>query len=179
MFLGDLFDFHAAFGRGHQNDPTRSAIDYQSDIELTRDVHALLDEKSIDLFALRPGLMRDQLHAEDFLRCFGRATRAFGHFDAAAFAATAGVNLRLDDDNLFSGFLHDRRGRFIGLFQRERDFALRHRHAVTFEKLFALILVNLQRDSFALEDSERAYNERGDLVDGEAGGDYGDDVFVE
>jgi hypothetical protein len=39
--------------------------------------------------------VRDQRHAEDFFGEFGRFRGVLRDFDAAAFAAAAGVNLRL------------------------------------------------------------------------------------
>ena len=42
--------------------------------------------------------MRDELHAEDLLRGFLSFVRILDDFDAAAFAASARMNLRFDDD---------------------------------------------------------------------------------
>ena len=58
--------------------------------------------------------------------------------DAAALAAAAGVNLRLDDDDAAAEAAGDVAG-FAGV---ERDFAARHGHAVAREDRFGLILVN-------------------------------------
>jgi hypothetical protein len=66
-----------------------------------------------------------------------------GHFDAAAFAAASGVNLRLDDDaacalgKQFAGH----RGCF---FERVGHFAPGHGNAVFCQDFFCLILVNFQ-----------------------------------
>ena len=68
-----------------------------------------------------------------------RLGRALGDLDAAALAAAAGVNLRLDDDGAAAEPLGDG-ARVIG---GERDLAARHRHAVTRKNRLALILVNL------------------------------------
>ena len=40
---GDLFDLHAALGRGHDGDAAAAAIDHHAEVELAGDVHALLD----------------------------------------------------------------------------------------------------------------------------------------
>ena len=70
-----------------------------AEVELARDVHALLDEQALDQLAARSGLVRDQVHAEDLLRGLARGRRALDHLDAAPLAAAAGVDLRLDDDD--------------------------------------------------------------------------------
>jgi hypothetical protein len=46
--------------------------------------------------ALRAGLVRDQLHAENVLGVQFGVLAGAGHLDAAALAAASGVNLRLD-----------------------------------------------------------------------------------
>ena len=58
--------------------------------------------------------------------------------DAAALAAAAGVDLRLDDDDAAAEAAGDLAG-FGGV---EGDFAARHRHAVPREDGFGLILVD-------------------------------------
>ena len=61
--------------------------------------------------------------------------------DAAALAAAAGVNLRLDDDDLAAEAAGDL-ARFGGV---ERDFAARHGHAVPRQDGFGLILVDFHQ----------------------------------
>ena len=80
------------------------------------------------------------------------AARALGDLHAAALAAAAGVDLRLDDDDLVAG-LGDQllRGR-LGLVEAERRLPLGHRHAVLREDLLALILVDLHGASSELLD---------------------------
>ena len=58
--------------------------------------------------------------------------------DAAAFAAAAGVDLRLDDDR-HAQLLGD----LAGLLGRGGDAAARHGHAVVGEELLRLVLVDL------------------------------------
>ena len=65
VMRGDLLDVHAAFARGHQRHALRGAVDDHADVQLLRDVGALLDQQSPHLLAAGPGLMRDELHAED------------------------------------------------------------------------------------------------------------------
>ena len=43
--------------------------------------------------------MRDELHADHLRAIFSASLRRLGELDAAAFAAAAGMNLRLDDDD--------------------------------------------------------------------------------
>ena len=105
---GDLLDLHAAFGRRHDDDAAGAAVDDHAEVELARDVDALLDEQALDHLALGPGLVRDELHAEDLLRRLARVGGALGDLHAAALAAAAGVDLRLDDDDLVAGLLLDR-----------------------------------------------------------------------
>ena len=54
------------------------------------------DQHALDHAAFRTGLMGHQRHAQDLLRDLGGFLGILGDFDAAALAASAGVNLRLD-----------------------------------------------------------------------------------
>ena len=102
---GDFLDVHAAFAGGHQHHALRAAVDDHADVELLADVRAFLDQQPPHLLAFGAGLVRLQLHAED------RGSRA-AHFvervrelHAAALAAAAGVDLRLDDPDLAAELL--------------------------------------------------------------------------
>ena len=93
----DLLDIHAAFGAGDHRDALGLAIDQHAKIELARDFAGLLDIDSPHDSALGPGLMSHQRFAEQLARrnpCLGGAG---DQLDAAGLAATAGVDLRLDD----------------------------------------------------------------------------------
>ena len=68
MLRGDLLDLHAAFGRRHHRDATGRAVEHHAEVELARDLEALLDEQALHLLALGAGLVRDELHAEDRAR---------------------------------------------------------------------------------------------------------------
>ena len=85
--------------------------------------------------------MRDELHAEDLLRGFLSFVRILDDLDAAAFAASARMNLRFDDD----GFPAERDRSVPGFFRREDDAAFRERDGVLSEDLLALVFVNLHR----------------------------------
>ena len=115
----------------------------QAQIQLAGDLQAFLDEHASDDAPLGAGLVRDQGHAENLLgERFGLVGR-LGELDAAALAAPAGVNLRLDDD--------DARSQAVGDVSRlgdvEGDFPAGHGHAVAGEDGFGLIFVNFHRGS--------------------------------
>jgi hypothetical protein len=117
------------------------AVEQQAQIELALHLQAFFDQHASDDAPLGPGLMRDQRHAEhldcEVLGLVGR----LGQLDAAALAAAAGVDLRLDD--------HDRAAEtpcnFGGLGRREGHFAARHGDAVLGQNRFRLILVDFHR----------------------------------
>ena len=67
VFRGDLFDLHAAGLRGHEDQLGRGAVEHDAEIELAVDGSGLFDEQALHLLALRAGLVRDELHAEDLL----------------------------------------------------------------------------------------------------------------
>ena len=92
----DFFNLHAAFGTGHQGYTLRDAIDDHADIQLFADVGALLHQQPLHQPSLRTGLMRHQSHAKDVGCVCMHLVERLRHFDAAAFAAAAGMDLRLD-----------------------------------------------------------------------------------
>ena len=109
--VGDLLDVHAAFARAHHRHLLRGAIGEHGDVVLLLDVGAFLDQEAAHLLALRAGLVGDELHAEDLAgerRDLGFRAR---QLDAAALAAAAGVDLRLDDPDRAAELLR-RLGRF-------------------------------------------------------------------
>ena len=133
------FDLDAALPTGHHDRPTRRTVEHEAEIELVDDVEPLLDERARDAPPGRPGLMCDQLHADDL---GGQPLGFIGvgcQLDAAALASTARVNLRLDDDRATA---QASRG-IASLFRGERHFAFRHWHSTVSENRFGLVLVNL------------------------------------
>src|SRR6185503_10994920 len=94
---GDCLDVHAAFGARHQHDALRRAIDDHADVEFLLDVGAFLDQQASDILSARPGLVCDQLHAEDLPGQFAHGVDRLAELDAAALAPAAGMDLRLDD----------------------------------------------------------------------------------
>src|SRR5262249_17899067 len=91
-----------------------------------------------DHAAFGPRLVRDERHAEhavgELLGVLGRPRE----LDAAAFAAAAGVNLRLDDNDFRAEAAGDRRR----LRRAGERLTTRHRHAVARQDALRLILVD-------------------------------------
>src|SRR5262249_20000717 len=96
---------------------------------------------------LGPGLVGDELHAEDLLGRLGRGLAPLRHLDAAALTATAGVDLRLHHHRLVARLVDQPLGGLVRLGEREGHLALRDRNAVAPEQLLGLVLVDLQRTS--------------------------------
>ena len=139
---GHFLDLHAARLRSHKHQLARRAIEHDAQVKLAVDSRSLLDQQPLHLLPLRPGLVRNQLHAEDVLGVQLGVFAGARHFHAAALAAAAGMNLRFHHHAACAlGKQGARHG--IGLFQRVGHFALRHGHAVLRQDFFRLILVNL------------------------------------
>ena len=136
--LGDLLDLHAALGAGHHDGAAGRPVDDDAEVELLGHLEAFLDEHARDDAAFGAGLVRDQRHADDGLGELLGLVGRLGELDAAALAAAAGVDLRLDDDGAAAEALGDLRG----LGGVERDLAARHGDAVPREDLLGLILVD-------------------------------------
>ena len=100
---GDFFNLHAAGLRSHEDQLAGGAVEHDAQIELAFNGRGLFDQQPLHLLALGTGLVGDQLHAENVLDVQFCVFAGAGNFDAAAFAAASGVNLRLD---------HDARGAF-------------------------------------------------------------------
>ena len=110
---------------------------------------ALLDEEALHLLPLGAGLVRDELHAVDGARLFLGVLERLGDLDAAALAASAGVDLRLDDDDGLARLLLHPGNRGVGFVDAERGLADGDGNTVALQQLLALILVNLQGFSSA------------------------------
>ena len=81
--------------------------------------------------------MGDQLHAEYLGGGLARCGRVSGQLNTAAFAATSGVDLRLDHD-----FAAEIAGGGLGLVRRSNYLAFGHGPPVLAEALFGLALVD-------------------------------------
>ena len=94
--LGHVLDVHAARARCHQEGAFGGAVQGHAQVELPVDFQGFLDQHLAHLLAFGAGLVGHQLHAQDLTGQPFRLARTRSHLDAAALAATAGVNLRLD-----------------------------------------------------------------------------------
>jgi hypothetical protein len=97
VLRGDLLDVHAAFADEAMS-TTRCVppVDHHAEVELLAMCSAFLDQQAPHLLPSGPGLMRDELHAEDLAaRSCARRPATSRELHAAALAAAAGVDLRL------------------------------------------------------------------------------------
>ena len=92
---GDLFDLHAAFAAGDQRHALPAAVDHHADVIFLGDVRAFFDQQAPDFLPRGAGLVRHQLHAQYLARVLTHLVQRLRDLDAAALAATAGMNLRL------------------------------------------------------------------------------------
>jgi hypothetical protein len=134
-----LLDLHAAFGRGDHGDAAARPVDQHAEIQLAPDVGPVLDVDALDLLALRPGLRGDQPHAEHRLGRLLGLVDGLHHLDAAALAAAAGVDLRLDHPNRAAQLA----GHVLRFLRGVGDDAARHRDAVFRQQALGLILVDV------------------------------------
>src|SRR5260364_302385 len=137
-FFSDFFNFRPAFTGGHECDALAHAVDGQADVQLFADVSAFFNQQPPDFLAVRARLMRHQLHSQDLAGVVAHLIDGFGDFDAAAFAASARVNLGLDDPDAPPQFARD----LDGLIDRYRRFAARHGDAKRAQDFLALIFMN-------------------------------------
>ena len=67
LLFGDVLDFHAARGGGHDHHAFGFAIEHEAQIEFAGDGHAAFDIEAVDDLAGGAGLVRHQLLAEQFV----------------------------------------------------------------------------------------------------------------
>ena len=139
---GHLLDVHAAGGAGHDDRLARRTIEQQAHVQLALDLEAFLDQHARDDAAFGAGLVRDQTHADHVARDADRLVRAPRELHAAALAPSAGMDLRLDDDDLAAEPTGDV-ARFI---RREGDFPARHGHAIPVQDGLGLVFVDFHGD---------------------------------
>ena len=97
---GHLFDVHAAGSRSHKHRTAAGSIQNDAEVELFVDGQSFLDQKDAHFPALRPGLVRDELHPQHLPGDLARFLGVLCQLHAAAFASAAGMYLRLDDHGL-------------------------------------------------------------------------------
>src|SRR5260364_44747 len=146
-FFSDFFNFRPAFTGGHECDALAHAVDGQADVQLFADVSAFFNQQPPDFLAVRARLMRHQLHSQDLAGVVAHLIDGFGDFDAAAFAASARVNLGLDDPDAPPQFARD----LDGLLDRYRRFAARHGDSIRAQDFLALIFMNLHSYCLVLQ----------------------------
>ena len=137
--LGHLFDVDAALGGGHEGDLRGVAVEDDAEVELAVDVAALFDVETANEAAFGAGLVGDERGAEDSGRMFADLRKRASQLDAASLAATAGVNLRLDDPERAAQLLRGSHG----LIDGEGGDAARSPDTELLEELLRLILVNV------------------------------------
>jgi len=146
---GDLLDLHAALLRRHHDWHADAAVERDAEVQLAIDVERLFDEHLPHLAAFGAGLVRDEGHPDHLLGQVGCFVRVLRELDAAAFAAAAGVDLRLDDHASAELF----RGR-ARVLRRVDDDAARRRDSVPPQDLFCLIFVDLHRAASCITSPE-------------------------
>ena len=145
----DVFDRHAALGRGHDRDAAGFPVDQQREVEFLFDVAAVFDVDAVHLFASRAGLNGDKRAAQHLTGKLCRFTDRTGEADAAlftgfrfhemAFATAAGVDLRLDHPQRA---IQLARGG-LGFFGFQNGTAVGNRNAIAAQKGFGLIFVDI------------------------------------
>jgi hypothetical protein len=138
---GDFLDVHAARGAGHHHRLAGGAVEQHAQVELALHLEALFDQDASHNPPFGAGLMGDERHAEHLDREVFGLVRRLGQLDAAALAAAAGVDLRLDDDDRGA----ETPGNVAGLGGRKGHFAAGHGDAVLRQNRFRLILVDFHR----------------------------------
>ena len=128
-----------------KDDAAGGAIDKQAEIKFALDVQPFLDQHSLDDAAGGAGLGSDKLHAENLTGNVGGFFRRARQLDAAAFAATARMDLRFDYANV--GF--EAVGGFASFFLGKSDFAARSGNTVAREYRLGLVLVDFHEGSCA------------------------------
>ncbi len=137
-----LFDVHAARGRRDEGDRGALAIDQRRKIKFPGDVAGFFNIQTSHDAAVRTGLGRDQGHAEHARGFAPHVLKRSHDFHAAAFAAAAGMDLRLHHP-FRTGQIPCRRN---GFFDRTRNPAAQQRRPKGAKHLFGLIFVNIHRN---------------------------------
>ena len=133
-----LLDVHAARRARHHQRLARRAIQHEAQVHLAGDLHARFNQDPLHQAARFAGLARDEGHADHLARERLGFVPRLGELHAAALAAAARVDLRLDDDQAAAKAAGD----LARFDRRERHFPARHGNAVTREDRFGLVLVN-------------------------------------
>ncbi len=139
-----LLDVDAAFGRGDEGDAAGAAIDQQRKVKLTRNRGVLHHIDAAHDAPLRPRLRRDQGLAEHAVGLGVQLFEGLDQLDAAAFAAAAGMTLRLHHQ----GTAAERLGVRSRLVRGCGDAAFGDRRAVLLQEILGLIFVDIHVKTF-------------------------------
>ncbi len=148
IVVGDLFDLHPAFGRGHDGDAGGGAVQQQAQIQLALDVAAFLDVEALHFLAGGSGLLGHKHLAQHFAG-IGRhvgdrlddadAALPFGIVLETAGAPTARMDLGLHDPNRTAQLVGD----LLGFRRAEGNSPARYDDAVALEQGLCLILMDI------------------------------------
>ena len=153
--VGHLLDVHAACLRRDERDAAGGAIDQRREIQLAIDLRTVLDVEPLHDAASGTGLHGDQRVTQHLLGELTDLVDRLGEPHATlvagsgllelAFAATTGVDLRLDHPDRAGKLL----SRLDGIFHRECSDAIRRSYAILTIELFGLIFMDVHGKSCA------------------------------
>ena len=138
-FGGYLLDFHAALSGSHHHHPGCVAVNDEGKIVFFLDICTGFDKKTVNLLAFGAGLVGHQHLAQNFAGVGLHLIQRLGHLHAASLATATSMDL---------GFHHAHGGaQLLGIlhrfFYRKSRESFRHLHAVGFQDLLALILMDI------------------------------------
>ena len=99
MLSSYRFNIHAAGFRTHHDDAFCLTVDEEGQVVFLLDMAARFDQKTGDLLAFRAGLFCYECLAQDFSCILTDFIKRMSDLDAACFAASACMDLCLDDDD--------------------------------------------------------------------------------
>jgi hypothetical protein len=132
---GEGLDVHAPLDAAHREVGAVGPVEQEAEVILLRDLGTLGDHHPLDGVAL-------DVHAEDLRGQGLRLLGGSGHLDAPGLAASAGLHLRLDDDDA-PALGSDPLGGGAGLFGRLGHLPGQHGHTVRLEHVTCLVLVQI------------------------------------
>ena len=152
-FRRDGFDFNAAFSAGNNHRRSCGSVEQDSEINLARDVGGFGYEHFVNLATTRSGLVRDKDLTQHLRRDLAHFRRrlanmypAFESIFERALAASAGVNLRLNNNIDIAEFARD----LFRVVKGRRDPPSGGRYIEFLQQLFGLVFVNVHRQGAAV-----------------------------
>ena len=95
IFCRNFLNFHAARCRRHKDRTRCSAVHHNAQIKLTLNRQGLFNQQPLYDLPFRPGLVRNQAHAQNLFNPVPGLSKVFGDLHAATFASSSGVDLGL------------------------------------------------------------------------------------